>query len=202
MFDAPETDIEAVATQLVSAVLDLQVAPTVFFGHSLGGLLAYEVAYRLLETNERYAPKKVVLSGCSPPHIEKDEEDGPVWELSEESFIERLRRLDGTPEEVLGSRELLDLFLPVLRADFQLAYNAREALKRGLRADTHILGGLEDVEATEAHLKQWQQYLTNEAALTMFPGSHFFLNDHPQQVCAILEKHLMSVMCASAVEPF
>ena len=100
MFDPIQTDIDVVADKLTTAILKLPFAPTIFFGHSLGALIAYEVSSRLLKRDRRLAPSRLVLSGCSPEESEEREEEGPAWQLSDEAFIEKLRELDGTPEEV------------------------------------------------------------------------------------------------------
>ena len=188
--DVPQTDFESVSGELVRAVCELPVTPTLFFGHSLGGLLAYEVAFRLARAASPHAPVRLILSGCAPPQVKKGKDEGPGWLLSEEQFIEKLRELNGTPEEVLTSREFLDLFLPMLRADFRLAYNARQALRSGLSVDTHVLGGAEDAEAAQDDLEQWREYLAKDPKVTIFRGGHMFLNEDPQAVCNVVAKHL------------
>lgn len=191
--DFPETDFNLVVSELVGALSELLPAPTLFFGHSLGGLLAYEVAFRLTRTQSVNAPVRMVLSGCCPPGVEKHLDAIPAWLLPEQQFIDKLRELNGTPEEVLASKELLSLYLPILRADFQLASNARQALRPGLGLHTHVLGGVEDVEATEEDLQQWRAYLSTTPQVTMFPGGHFFLRENSHAVCAVVAKQLGEV---------
>lgn len=197
--DALEIDPDVVAAELVSAIACLAPAPTLFFGHSLGALLAYEVAFRLSRAGSVHTPRRVVLSGCAPPHAGRHRDEGPAWELPDDLFVGRLRELEGTPEEVLASRELLELYLPVLRSDFHLSHNAKMALQPGLAVDVHVLGGVNDIEATGEDLRQWKAYLGGEPPMTLFAGGHFFLAENPQQVCAFVHRQLAAMSFPSDI---
>lgn len=186
MADQLESNFDLVSEALVVALSELKPVPTFFFGHSLGGLIAYEVAFRLRSHESRHTPSGIVLAGCCPPHIAKHPSEEPVWTLSDELFIEKLRDLDGTPEEVLESKEILEIFLPILRSDFHLAQNARAIIQTGLDIHVQVFGGADDKEATAADLAEWRRYTTMDTRVTVFPGGHFFVNEYPEDVCCVL----------------
>ncbi|HEX5875859.1 MAG TPA: alpha/beta fold hydrolase, partial [Pyrinomonadaceae bacterium] len=88
--------------------------PFAFFGHSMGALVSYEFARRL-QREERPGPIGLFVSGCTAPHLRAT--DRITYNLPEPEFIDELRRLQGTPPEVLDSKELMQLMLPIIRAD-------------------------------------------------------------------------------------
>jgi medium-chain acyl-[acyl-carrier-protein] hydrolase len=96
-----------------------------------------------------------------------------VHTLPEPEFLEALRRLNGTPPEVLESRELLDLVLPMLRADFGLVAEYRPE-PRLLTCPVVVLGGESDIETTPEGLAAWSACTTAPTRVAMLPGGHFF----------------------------
>jgi surfactin synthase thioesterase subunit len=93
--------------------------------------------------------------------------------LPEREFIEGLRRLGGTPPEVLANRELLDLVMPMLRADFALVGEYRPGPRR-LPCPILVLGGETDAETTPEGLAAWSACTTAQTRIAMLPGGHFF----------------------------
>jgi medium-chain acyl-[acyl-carrier-protein] hydrolase len=90
--------------------------------------------------------------------------------------LEALRRLGGTPAEILDHAEFMELMLPVLRADFAVAetyvYEPREPLGLSISA----FGGLEDRVTSLEDLAAWQAQTCGPFRLRMVPGNHFFLD--------------------------
>ena len=97
---------------------DLDGAPYAIWGHSMGSILAFELAYKLKETGCE-EPIHIFFSGRYPPHILKNKEQS-LYELPDKDFLERIFRLGGTPKEMLENRELQDIFTPILRADYKI----------------------------------------------------------------------------------
>lgn len=185
--EKPWTDFIGAVQNITDALAQLPLLPTVYFGHSLGALLAFAVA-RTFESREHPAsPCALVLSACEPPHIDKDGENGPAWKLDDTNFIHKLRELNGTPEQFLESPDLLDLFLPILRADFQLADEARSRIGGQIRIPTTVLGGFKD-DIQYEELLQWQKYAFFPINIHMFAGDHFFLKTELAPLCSIMTK--------------
>lgn len=190
------SDFVTVIQKIVAAVKQLEPLPTVYFGHSLGGLMAFETAQQLEVEGWHAPPLKLVLSACYPPHIDKSGGKSPAWKQEDAHFIEELKSLNGTPEEVLKSPELLELFLPLLRSDFQLVHEARTSIGGRIKIPLAILGGTDD-NITPEELQQWADYTSGSVSLQMFPGDHFFLNNHRNLVCSSVWSHVAEVLSAS-----
>ena len=190
-----DSGFAATVDSIMAAVQQLVPLPTVYFGHSLGGLMAFETARRLEQQDLDEAPLQLVLSGCSPPHIDKSGEDGPTWRLGDARFVEKLKDLNGTPQEFLDSPELLELFMPLLRADFRLADEARRSIRDRTSIPVAVLGGTGD-EITREELQEWQQYVTAPVSVQMLPGDHFFLNTGREAVCAVVRARITHALAA------
>lgn len=190
--DSPRTDFPALAAEIAQALVKLPAMPTAFFGHSLGSLLAYEVAH--LVQGFPASPRKLLLSGCSPPHVRREEVDEePVWQLSDDAFLEKIRELNGTPDEILQNAEMMDLIMPMLRADFRLA-DGIDPSPRQVLAPICAFGGKEDSEASEEDIREWKHYSTAIFSYRMFPGDHFFINSHREMVCRTIVDELAGLV--------
>ena len=175
MDEPPMTDPRALASQLARELGAQLDAPYALFGHSLGAVIAFELAHSLLD---RGAPAPAILfaSGAEAPAVR----DGSKWRqpLSDEALLRELRNLQGTPEEALSNAELMRSALPVLRADFLMcgAYVYRS--RQPLPCPVHVFGGIYDETSREA-LRAWRQETSASFTLRMLPGHHFFI--HTQQ---------------------
>ncbi|QHO75452.1 thioesterase [Bradyrhizobium sp. CCBAU 051011] len=175
MDEPPMTDPRALASQLARELGTQLDAPYALFGHSLGAVIAFELAHSLLD---RGAPAPAILfaSGAEAPAVR----DGSKWRqpLSDEALLRELRNLQGTPEEVLANADLMRSALPVLRADFLMcgAYVYRP--RQPLPCPVHVFGGIDDETSREA-LQAWRQETSASFTLHRLPGHHFFI--HTQQ---------------------
>ncbi|UPJ46492.1 thioesterase [Bradyrhizobium sp. 200] len=169
------TDPGELASQLAAEIHARLDGRYALFGHSLGALIAFEVAHSLLD---RGAPAPAILfaSGAEAPAVR----DGSKWRLplSDDALLEELRNLQGTPDEALSNTELMRSALPVLRADFLMcgAYTYRP--RRPLPCPVHVFGGVDD-ETSRESLQAWRRETSAELSLDMLPGHHFFI--HTQQ---------------------
>jgi len=161
--------------------------PFAFFGHSLGAVAAFELA-RALRRHYDALPVHLIVSGHSAPQI--PDRRPPIHNLPDEAFIAELRKLNGTPEEVLQNQELVSLLLPILRADFELSetyvYQPDEPLATPLAA----FGGLGDPFINREELEAWEIHTTAGFRLRMFPGDHFYLNTNRALLLQALAREL------------
>src|ERR1043165_2264853 len=115
--------------------------PFAFFGHSMGALISFELARRLRAEGRR-GPLKMFVSGCRAPQMPNR---APLtYNLPEPEFVKELKRLKGTPPEVFESQELMQLVLPVLRADFGICQTYAYQHEPPLACPIYAFGGLED----------------------------------------------------------
>src|ERR1044072_2290940 len=138
--EPPVTRMEPLVSAIAGAIEALLDRPFCFFGHSMGALTSFELA-RLLRRERRALPAQLFVSGCSAPQIK--DADPVTFDLPEPEFVDVLRRLNGTPSEVLENNELLQLMLPTLRADFELLQMYEYADERPCSFPITACGGLQ-----------------------------------------------------------
>jgi medium-chain acyl-[acyl-carrier-protein] hydrolase len=177
---------------LVVALADALAAhldrPFAFFGHSMGAKVAFELARHLAATRG-VEPAHLFVSGCKGPRIPRG--GRPIYGLPEAEFIEELRRLNGTPPEVLEHPELMRLMLPLLRADFELVETYEYLPGRLLNCPVSAYGGLEDFEVPGEQLGEWRAETTGAFNQRMFPGDHFYLHAAREQLVQMLSLDLL-----------
>lgn len=169
------TDPHALAAKLAGELGGQLDGPYALFGHSLGAVIAFELAHDLLDRGAA-APAVLFASGAEAPAVR----DGSKWReaLSDDALMQELRNLQGTPDEALSNAELMRSALPVLRADFLMcgAYVYRP--RRPLPCPVHVFAGADDETRCEA-LEAWRWETSASFTLDMLPGHHFFI--HTQQ---------------------
>lgn len=161
---------------LVEALVPLMLAQTqmsyAFFGHSLGAHVAYEVT-RALQHRNAAMPRGFIVSGTRAPHMPSRR--SPLHALPTPRLIDELRRYGGTPEAVLQNQELMDIFLPPLRAD--LAIFETYSATPGGPFDFPIaaFGGKTDHRTDPDELEAWRDQTTSTFTIKLFEGGHFYL---------------------------
>lgn len=157
--------------------------PFAFFGHSMGSLIAFELARHLrkraAEGDGTGEPVWIFASARRAPQCPSREE--PVYDLPDPQLLDKLRDLNGTPEEALQHPELMQMMLPLLRADFQISDVYELAEEEPLGCPISAFGGLGDTEVTREDLQAWAEHTRGRFSLRMFPGDHFFLNHEPDR---------------------
>jgi len=167
------TRLSPLLKNLAQAMRPYLDMPFAFFGHSLGALIGYELARQLRGEGE-LQPAHLFVSACRAPHL--PDPDPPIHILPEPEFVATLRRLNGTPEPVLRHAELMQMLLPILRADFEVFETYRHANGALLECPIAAFGGLADRKVREGELTAWRERTRSRFTLRMFPGDHFFLH--------------------------
>jgi medium-chain acyl-[acyl-carrier-protein] hydrolase len=171
--EPPHTGLHALVEELGRAVRPYLDVPFAFFGHSMGAMIGFELA-RLLRREGVGAPTHLFVSGRRAPQIPNT--DALTYNLPDAELIEQLRRLNGTPPAVLEHPELMQLMLPLLRADFEVVETYRYVDEPPLDCPISAFGGLQDPEVTREQLEAWRAQTTSGFVRRMFDGDHFFLH--------------------------
>jgi medium-chain acyl-[acyl-carrier-protein] hydrolase len=161
--------------------------PFAFFGHSMGALIGFELA-RYLRRENLQKPLHLFVSGCPAPQIR--DRSVLTYDLPEQEFLRELRRLNGTPREVLEHPGLMELILPLLRADFCVTGTYTFSDGDPLDTPITVFGGQQDEDAGQSSLEAWRQQTARAFALQVFPGDHFFLHTAQHQLLSVLGREL------------
>lgn len=164
--------LEELIPPLAEAIAASADRPFAIFGHSMGAILGYEVVLKLQDEYRKF-PVHVFLSGHGAPTLPDREE--PIHQLPKSKFIEKIRQYNGTPPEVLEHQELMELLVPIMRADFEVCETYQPQEVRKIKAPLTVLGGINDPGAPRADLEVWSDFTTEEFNVRMFPGDHFYL---------------------------
>jgi medium-chain acyl-[acyl-carrier-protein] hydrolase len=188
MREPPFTQVEPLCQAVLTAIDPLLDRPVALFGHSMGAIIAYELA-RALQRHGR-SPLHLFVSGQRAPHLPLGR---PVsYNLPLEAFRHRLRELNGTPEAVLQNPEMMDLLLPLLRADFELSETYRREAHAPLTCPVTAFGGIEDVEISRPDIQAWRAATVGDFRVRLFPGDHFFLQAAARDVMREIADQLAS----------
>lgn len=189
--EPPLRDLDSVLRHLMSAIDPLLDRPFVFFGHSMGALIAYELT-RLLRSLGRPMPAHLFVSGRRAPSIPIGRR--AFHDLPDDELIHEIRKLNGTSEGVLQNDELMALVLPTLRADFAIhdIYHYRE--QAALDVPFSVFGGLDDIATTTDNLSAWGSLTTRGARLSLFRGGHFFIDELRDEVLSAIDRVLLHLL--------
>lgn len=177
--ERPCDSMDELVDGLLPHILPLLDRPYVLFGHSLGSRVAFELMRRL-DALQLPLPERFVASGSRAPHIVRD--DKPLRDLPYDEFVRELRELNGTPEAILQNAELMELLVPLLRADFGISETYSAAPGKRLACKVHVFGGHGDRDVTPQDLASWQEHFVDRIAVQMYDGDHFFVEKQADQV--------------------
>ncbi len=188
--EAAYKDINNLVEVLAKEITRFLAMPFAFFGHSLGATVAFELCRYLRKTGKE-PPVHLFVSGrCAPQIPEKRE---PTFRLSDAEFIEYIKQLGGTPPEILENRELMELLLPTLRADFQMVQTYDYKPESPLTYPISAFGGLRDTFVRKENLEAWREQTAQNFTCRLTEGDHFFVNSQGQKIAGFIAEDLSSV---------
>lgn len=157
------------------------------YGHSMGSWIVYYLLCRIVENGDRM-PVGLYLSGKEAPFIHKS--NIKFHELERNEFIRRIYNLGGTPLELLKNKELLSIYLPILKNDYKLVETCqyKKPVQKG-HMNITIFNGIDD-DLTADDLYGWKIYTDGEFEIFNFDGGHFFIHDHAKQMLGIIEDQM------------
>ncbi|MBU0994179.1 MAG: alpha/beta fold hydrolase [Proteobacteria bacterium] len=180
MHDSIHKIVEEACNHLVNL---LDHRPFIFFGHSLGGILAFETTLELRRRGFE-SPGRLFVSGINPPHLPATVP--PISHLPYDAFVERLRELGGTPHEILENAEMLSILVPILRNDFAVYENYIHQTKGSLSCPITALGGAHDHCCPSENLEKWSEKTEGPFLKHIFDGGHFFIYNHVKRIIGIM----------------
>ncbi|GAB2931019.1 hypothetical protein GCM10027181_32270 [Rheinheimera gaetbuli] len=166
--------------------------PYLLFGHSLGSRVAYELCCQLVAAKKRL-PECLIASGSAAPHML--EQVNITYDLPEKEFLNELKKYNGTPSEVLENKSLMELLMPLLRADFRISqtYTAEQIV---LDLPFEVFYGGQDFSVKENNVFAWSELSSKTANMTCFSGDHFFIHQYNDQVAEkileIIQRYVLS----------
>ncbi|MGZ0049503.1 thioesterase II family protein [Brevibacillus gelatini] len=188
------TDLSVLIRELAEALLPYLNRPFALFGHSMGALLSFELA-RYLRKHYGIKPLHLFAAGHHAPHLPDPGE--AIHHLPDPEFLQGLRTLNGTPQELFDqaeNEEILQMLLPMLRADFTICetyqYEDEEPLECGLTA----IGGRQDPDVTVEHMEAWKKHTRASFHMHMLQGDHFFIHSEQKELLSIVESTLQSYL--------
>jgi medium-chain acyl-[acyl-carrier-protein] hydrolase len=192
IIEPPIEEIAEVVQLLVLEIGPKLGKPYVFFGHSLGGLISFELA---LELRKRYGlyPLHVFVAGIRAPQILS--RNPPIHDLPDTNLLEELqRRYNGIPEEISKDRDILQLVLPGLRAGLKMHESYRYRKSNPLDCGITAFGGYQDRAVRRQDLEAWHHQTKRSFTLHMLPGGHFFINSEHEHFLKILYSELAGIL--------
>lgn len=180
-------DFEAAVTDLQQQITARRnQARFLLFGHSLGAYLALPLAHQLAEKND--PPAIIFVSGNAGPGSNSDRN----WHtLNDQDFIEQVTTLGGMPPELFQEAELLEYYLPILKADFHIAEQSPDK-HSVINIPIYAMMGNKEEHAADIH--NWRKFTTAPFRFSLFEGGHFFINNHPQKIAETIKNLTASLL--------
>ncbi len=166
-----------------------------FYGHSMGTIIAFELCRKIMGESERQ-PLHLFVSGRYPPSISRAEKY--LSRLPDNMFLEEVFKLGGTSTELVDNKELCDLFVPILKADYRIIeeykyINSDKKFNYGIT----VFNGKADLEVSYSEVKEWRQHTLLENPIYEFEGNHFFINDKTPEITEIINNTINCIISES-----
>jgi medium-chain acyl-[acyl-carrier-protein] hydrolase len=189
--EPPINNIPSLVGALSKAIQPFLDRALVFFGHSLGALVAYELVRHLRQCGLPQ-PKILFVSACSAPHLL--DPHPPIHALPDSEFLKSLQKLNGIPSELLHQSDVIQLLLPILRADFEAieSYLYRPD-ELPLNCPIIAFGGLGDPRVSRERLEGWASHTASSFKSQYFPGDHFFINTARESIVASINAEIKAL---------
>jgi surfactin synthase thioesterase subunit len=193
IYDPLYGNIHEAVEEIFNRIKDkLNEGPYAFFGHSMGGIIAYELAQKVRHLNVNQ-PVHLFFSGRGAPHLPSEDEE-PYWKLPDDEFKEKILELGGTPKAFFEHPELLEVFLPVLKNDFKIAEKYEPPRKiEPLDGDITVFIGKEE-EVKPGQMDGWKDHSGQLCSIHYFPGNHFFIHEETKKLINIINNILINAL--------
>ncbi len=184
-------DVHSIVDDIYQQIMPLLTRNYMLYAHSMGGLLG-SMLIRKIQREQQRLPVQFLVTGCSCPKYRNRPGELVLHKLDDAGLKAELQKLGGFPEEILASDELMDFFLPILRADIQAleTYVHEEQAKYSVPIKV-IAGDNEKID--DEQLFGWELETSGTFEATRMSGNHFFILDHFDKIADIINERLAIV---------
>ncbi|MEL7147716.1 MAG: alpha/beta fold hydrolase [Bacteroidota bacterium] len=184
--ETPFTSLEQIADDIFSQIKDELYQPYAFYGHSMGGLLTYLLSQRVV-ANGLPKPLSLFVTGAIGPSAKYR---GLIdYKLPRAEFFDQLKKLGGSPEEVLNNELLMEFFEPVLRADFEAVATYQYQQQKVMDIPISVIIGDQE-KATPEEAQLWERESTSPVDVAVYSGDHFFIFQHQESIIKLIKEKL------------
>jgi len=180
------TNIHDITNVIFSEIKNELHKPYAFYGHSMGALLAYLLTQKAVAEHINL-PLSLFVSGHYSPNVPP--KNKTVHLLPKEAFIQKISEYGGIPSEIIQEQDLMDLFIPIIRTDFQAVIEYIYQAEKPLDIPITVMIGSHDSTSYEEAVR-WQDMTTQTISLRQFPGGHFFIFDYLPEISKIICRNL------------
>ncbi len=180
-------NIDAMVDDLYRQIVGKLTGQYAFYGHSMGTLLSFRLTQRLIEKGYM-PPVHLFMTGRGGPSIERESEVKRS-QLPRPAFIEKVRELDGSPDEVLNDDDLMNLFVPVLRADFEAIENYVHQSSYPFSIPIDVIVGSEE-KITDEEAWAWERETDAPVMVHQLPGKHFFILKQSSEIMRLIGRKM------------
>jgi external thioesterase TEII len=185
---------EAIEDYLRQIVTLRNDTPFIIYGHSLGAILGYYVTRRIESLGD--FPTALIVSGNPGPEIK----DNKQLILTDEALKDKLRNLGGISEEILKNEEVFEFFKTSIKADFNILHDEQNSQNAAGRINTPIYALMGDSEENVDHIESWKHFTSSKFTYKIFPGNHFFIHQHPDEIAQVLSANLKKALSSGYKE--
>lgn len=187
----PFTNLPDLVTWLGTEISPWLDRPYLLFGHSMGAFICFELA-RHLRLLGKPQPERLYVSGARAPHI--PDPHPSMHQLNDTAFRHELHQLEGTPDAILQHAELMELLLPLLRADFSICETYTYHDEAPLTCPLSVFGGSNDPRVPYQHLVAWRQHTQSAFQVRVLEGRHFFIHSAAQNLLNTLAQDVQQTL--------
>ncbi|MGR5066594.1 thioesterase II family protein [Photobacterium sp. DNB22_13_2] len=174
--------------ELGKEIAPLTDLPYIIFGHSMGGRICHNLI-NFLDANNHPLPIHFIASGCKAPHQERHKSGTHL--LPKKEFIDEIKRLNATPDEILNNIDFFNIYIDILRADFEVADYQSDIPKNKKKIPFTLFLGLFDDEVDISDIDEWKLHFNKEFSVKLFNGGHFFINTEFDNIIKEMNKIIM-----------
>lgn len=182
------SSIPELADLICAALLPWTDRPLVFFGHSMGATIGFEVASRL-ERQHGVVLEGLFASGRRAPSRKRHE---TVHQRDDHGIIAELQKLSGTNSKIMGDEEMLRMVLPAIRADYRAAETYTYEPVPKLKCPIVSLVGDDDPKVTLDEARAWREHTEGSFDMQVFSGGHFYLASHQSEIVNAISDHMLA----------
>jgi medium-chain acyl-[acyl-carrier-protein] hydrolase len=196
--EKPFVRLQSLVESLGRALLPYADKPMAFWGHSLGGLISFELS-RYLRRAFGLQPMQLFISACGAPHVTP--KLPRLHDLPDEEFVSKLRQVVGANTSMFNNIEFLKLLLPTLKADCAICETYSYTSEPPLDCAITVYGGIDDCNVKYEYLEAWQEETTGRFAMHLFRGAHFFIHSDEALVLKALSEDLNELESKIGIPP-